>query len=165
MIQESTSMKLGERRRIRVLVENTAGQDCSVTSAEYALMYGSEVESHGECDIEKVDNSTTIISVLIAPQKSGTSYLLNIKYEIGDEQYLYTCLIRVCGKCTSTGNPTVPDHEGETGSINDHRMLTHRDEPEQHPIEAISGLNERLNRAMMTGDALSVSEILKILEV
>lgn len=47
----------------------------------------------------------------------------------------------------------------------DHRDLTNRDTEEQHPIEAITGLSDRLNKTMTTDNALSVSEILKIMEV
>lgn len=51
------------------------------------------------------------------------------------------------------------------GAASDHRALTHRDAAEQHPIEAITGLSDRLSKTMTTDNALSVSEILKIMEV
>lgn len=100
MVPESVSLKLGEKRRLRVLVENTTGLDCYVSSARYALMCGNEVESSGDCDIERVDTSTTVISVLVAPQRPSMSYKLNIEYDIGDETYIYSCLVRVCGRCS-----------------------------------------------------------------
>lgn len=99
MVQESVSLKLGERRRLRVLVENTTGFDCYVSSAHYVLLCGNEIESSGDCDIERVDKSTTVISVLIAPQRPSMSYKLNVEYNIGDETYIYSCLVRVCGRC------------------------------------------------------------------
>lgn len=101
MVRESVSLKLGERRRLRVLVENTTGLDCYISSAKYTLTCGDETESSGDCEIERVDTSTTILSALIFPQRSNASYLFNIEYDIGDETYLYSCIVRVCGRCSN----------------------------------------------------------------
>lgn len=54
---------------------------------------------------------------------------------------------------------------GGTGGTSDHRALFHRDAEGQHPIEAITGLSDRLGKTMTTDNALTVSEILKIMEV
>lgn len=54
---------------------------------------------------------------------------------------------------------------GEGGGTSDHRALTNRDAEEQHPINSISGLSARLDQTMSKGDALTVQEILKIMEV
>ena len=51
------------------------------------------------------------------------------------------------------------------GGTSDHRALTNRDAAGQHPIESITGLSNRLNKTMTTDNALTVSEILKIMEV
>lgn len=54
---------------------------------------------------------------------------------------------------------------GGEGGTSDHRALSHRDAEGQHPIEAITGLSDRLGKTMTTDNALTVSEILKIMEV
>lgn len=100
MVRESVSLKLGEKRRLRVLVENTTGLDCYVSSAKYTLMCGDEIESSGGCEIERVNVSTTILSALIYPKRSNTSYLFNVEYNIDEEVYLYSCIVRVCGRCS-----------------------------------------------------------------
>lgn len=62
-------------------------------------------------------------------------------------------------------------HEGETpdtpsgGGTSDHRELTNRDAGEQHPIGAITGLDQELAKRVSEDDALSVVDIIKILEV
>ena len=61
-------------------------------------------------------------------------------------------------------------HEGETpdtpsgGGTSDHRELTNRDAGEQHPIGAITGLDQELSKRVKEDDALSVIDIIKILE-
>lgn len=65
------------------------------------------------------------------------------------------------------GNKTLSSVEiadGE-GGTSDHRALTNRDAAEQHPINSITGLSARLDQTMSKGDALTVQEILKIMEV
>lgn len=59
----------------------------------------------------------------------------------------------------------VPVQGGGEGGTSDHRALSHRDAEGQHPIEAITGLSDRLGKTMTTDNALTVSEILKIMEV
>ena len=54
---------------------------------------------------------------------------------------------------------------GGGSGVSDHRSLSHRDAKNQHPIDAITGLFDRLERTMTKDNALSVSEILKIMEV
>ena len=54
---------------------------------------------------------------------------------------------------------------GGEGGATDHRALSHRDAEGQHTIESVTGLKEQLDKTMTIGDTLSVSEILKILEV
>lgn len=51
------------------------------------------------------------------------------------------------------------------GGVTDHQLLSNRDAEGQHPIESITGLKETLSKTMTTGNSLSVSEILKIMEV
>lgn len=51
------------------------------------------------------------------------------------------------------------------GGTGDHRSLGSRDAADQHPIGAITGLAERLERTITTDSVLSVSEVLKIMEV
>lgn len=100
MVQESISLTLGEKRRLEILVENTSGLDCHVSSARYRLLCGDEIEASGECDIEPIDVSTTILGVLIAPQRPSVTYKLCVDYDIGEETYVYMCLVRVCGRCS-----------------------------------------------------------------
>lgn len=95
MVLESESFKLGERKTVRVLVENTKGNDCHISSANWELLCGDDAESSGECGIEVVDVSTSILSMLLQPQRSNFTYTLYVTYIIGDETYIYTCLIRV----------------------------------------------------------------------
>lgn len=66
----------------------------------------------------------------------------------------------------SGGKPlsTVEIAGGGSGT-GDHRGLVHRDAEEQHPISSITGLSGRLEQTMTKGNALTVQEILKIMEV
>lgn len=95
MVLESESFKLGERKPVRVLVENTKGEDCYISAAEWELLCGDEAESSGSCGINMIDTSTSILSMVLEPQRANFTYTLYIKYIIGDETYIYTCLIRV----------------------------------------------------------------------
>lgn len=95
MVLESESFRFGERKIVRILVENTKGKDCRISSANWELLCGDDVESSGECGIEVVDVSTSILSMLLQPQRSNFTYTLYVTYGIGDETYIYTCLVRV----------------------------------------------------------------------
>lgn len=98
MVLESVSLKPGEKRNLRVLVENTKGLDCFVSSAKYILRSGNEIESSGECTIQSIDTSASIISMLVSPQRVRATYDLDVEYLIDDETYVYTCQVRVCGR-------------------------------------------------------------------
>lgn len=100
MVQESVSLKLGEKRRLRVLVENTNGLDCHISSATFKLVCGQEIEAAGECEIEVIDVATSVLGILVTPQRPKTTYQLVVEYVIGDETYIYTCQVRVCGRCS-----------------------------------------------------------------
>lgn len=50
------------------------------------------------------------------------------------------------------------------GGTTDHRALTHREDEGAHPIEAITGLGRELSKRVEAGDALSVADIIKIME-
>lgn len=50
------------------------------------------------------------------------------------------------------------------GGITDHRRLNYREADEQHPITAITGLERELARRVSEDDALSVVDIIKIME-
>lgn len=52
-----------------------------------------------------------------------------------------------------------------SGGTTDHRELSCRDAAGQHPIAAITGLDHELARRVREDDALSVVDIIKILEV
>lgn len=53
---------------------------------------------------------------------------------------------------------------GEAGGTSDHRELTNRDAAEQHPISSITHLEGELSRRLTEDSALSVVEIIKIME-
>lgn len=96
MVQESITFHLGERRRVRVMVQNVHGRDCIVSSAQYILKCGKETEDSGKCEIEQATTSSVILSMLLAPKRANATYTLLVRYSIGEEEYIYTCLIRVC---------------------------------------------------------------------
>lgn len=56
-----------------------------------------------------------------------------------------------------------PDAPPEGGKP-DHRELINRDTEDQHPIGAITGLDDALSKRVKEGDALSVEEIMNIME-
>lgn len=60
-------------------------------------------------------------------------------------------------------------HEGEIdtpsgGGTSDHRELEYRDAEGQHPIGAITGLDSELSKRVKEDDAMSVVDIIKIME-
>lgn len=61
-------------------------------------------------------------------------------------------------------------HEGEIpdtpsgGGTSDHRELEYRDAEGQHPIGAITGLGSELSKRVKEDDAMSVVDIIKIME-
>ena len=59
---------------------------------------------------------------------------------------------------------SLPVEVGGGGGTSDHRELTNRDAADQHPINAITGLRDRLEHTITTNNMLSVTEILKIME-
>lgn len=56
-----------------------------------------------------------------------------------------------------------PDTPPE-GGMADHRELINRDTEDQHPIGAITGLDDELSKRVKEGDALSVEDIMNIME-
>lgn len=96
MIQESVTFNLGERRKVRILIQNTHCRDCIVSSAQYILKCGNETEDSGKCTIEQVTTSSVMLSMLISPQRANATYKLVVQYSIGEEDYIYMCLVRVC---------------------------------------------------------------------
>lgn len=56
-----------------------------------------------------------------------------------------------------------PDTPPE-GGMPDHRDLINRDTEDQHPIGAITGLDDELSKRVKEGDALSVEDIIIIME-
>lgn len=57
----------------------------------------------------------------------------------------------------------VPIHTDEPGA-SDHRELTNRDAEEQHTIGAITGLERELSKRLPEDSAMSVADIIKIME-
>lgn len=53
---------------------------------------------------------------------------------------------------------------GGGGGTSDHRLLSGRDAPDQHPIQSITRLDRELDKRVRTDNALSVSDIIKIME-
>lgn len=96
MALESITYHLGERRRLHILVQNVRGRDCIVSQAQYILKCGNETEDSGRCDIEQVETSSSMISMLLSPQRANATYTVLVRYSIGEEEYIYTCMIRVC---------------------------------------------------------------------
>ena len=62
---------------------------------------------------------------------------------------------------TDTGVPAAGS--GESGTT-DHRALTHREDEDAHPIGAITHLERELAKRVTADDALSVVDIIKIME-
>lgn len=63
-----------------------------------------------------------------------------------------------------SGDKTLSSVEIAGGGASDHRVLSGRDAADQHPINAITGLRDRLEHTITTNNMLSVTEILKIME-
>lgn len=53
---------------------------------------------------------------------------------------------------------------GEAGGTSDHRELANRDAEAQHPIGAITGLEMELSKRLTEDSAMSVVDIIKIME-
>lgn len=96
MVLESVTFHLGERRKIQVLVQNVQNRDCIVSNAKYILRCGKETEDSGKCTIEQLTTSSSVLSMLISPQRANATYTLLVRYSIGEEEYIYTCAVRVC---------------------------------------------------------------------
>lgn len=62
------------------------------------------------------------------------------------------------------GNAAAQDSTGGGGGISDHRLLTGRDAGGQHPISAIDGLPEELNRIPGPVEALTNEELEALLK-
>lgn len=62
------------------------------------------------------------------------------------------------------GKPAAQDFSGGEGGVSHHRQLSGRDEPDQHSIQAITGLEERLSGTISAGDEISIVDIIKIME-
>lgn len=57
---------------------------------------------------------------------------------------------------------TVP--EAQDPAAADHRDLSHRDEADQHPMGAVTGLEEALAQRLSADDAMTAADIMKIVE-
>ena len=57
----------------------------------------------------------------------------------------------------------IPSGGGE-GGVTDHRLLTGREAADQHPIAAITGLERELTKRVAEDNALSIVDIIKIME-
>lgn len=62
------------------------------------------------------------------------------------------------------GEIPAPPGPGPSGGTTDHRELSHRDAEGQHPIEAISGLEEEIKRIPAPVEALTNQELEAILK-
>lgn len=60
------------------------------------------------------------------------------------------------------GGGTVPDAQNPAAA--DHSALTHRDAADQHPMGAVTGLEEALARRLTADDAMTAADIMKIME-
>lgn len=59
---------------------------------------------------------------------------------------------------------SVPISGSGEGGTSDHRALTHREDEDAHPIKAITHLERELAKRVTADDALSVVDIIKIME-
>ena len=56
------------------------------------------------------------------------------------------------------------DPETQSPAAADHRALSHREEADQHPMGAVTGLEAALSRRLTADDAMTAVEIMKIME-
>lgn len=94
---ETTTVHVGERKRVRCLVEGLNGMPFEVTSASFELWHQDEEEAKGFCEIEPIDDSTCVISATIQPMIANTIYKLIIYYDIYPERLSWVCNVRVVG--------------------------------------------------------------------
>lgn len=92
---ESTDFILGEKKQVSIIVKSICEKPFEVTDARYFLKVGDEIESSGECFVEQIQNSKSILSALIQPMRKNAIYDLNYSYTIYPEKLLYTVKIRV----------------------------------------------------------------------
>lgn len=65
---------------------------------------------------------------------------------------------------SATGGAARPPTPTPGNGVDDHRLLTHRDAENQHPIKAIGGLSEKLNAIPQPVEALTNSELEELLK-
>lgn len=81
---DSLRYVIGERKYVRLFVYSLKNEPFYVRDAEYNLLNPTgETETHGTCEITRVENGTNIL-VLLEPQEEGL-YTLKIQYDIGEE--------------------------------------------------------------------------------
>lgn len=93
---EYVDMRLGEKKKVSILVSATYGRTFEITNATFSLVCGNDEESTGDCDIEMLNESECIISALVEPLRKNAIYVLDFWYDIYPKQRLnYKCLVRV----------------------------------------------------------------------
>lgn len=91
---ETTTVHVGEKKRIRCIVESISQQPFEVISAGFELRHGDVVEESGSCEIAQVSPDTVVLSALVSPMIAKTTYQLVFTYDIYPERLMYFCNVR-----------------------------------------------------------------------
>lgn len=94
-MQGRVMFNLGERKYVDIRVMGCNGASIIVENARYVLANGDEIETSGDCLIERESDSSVLLSALIQPQIPGGVYLLEFTYEVPPEILKYNVRVNV----------------------------------------------------------------------
>lgn len=94
MTIETTTVYVGETKRVSCLVEGLNGAPFDISEASFELVHQDAVESEGACEVEALDDSSWVVSALVKPMIANTMYKLVIYYDIYPERLSWSCNVR-----------------------------------------------------------------------
>lgn len=93
---ESTTFEFGEAKRVCIKIQSTCDEPFEVTNAKWVLKTKlGEEESAGDCTVEYICPTCSIVSAFIQPMRPKSNYILEYQYDIHPEHLIHQVSIRV----------------------------------------------------------------------
>lgn len=93
---ESTTFEFGETKKVCIKIQSTCDEPFEVTNAKWILKTkNGEEENTGECEVEFINATCSVVSALIRPMRNHANYILEYQYDIHPEHLIHQIGVRV----------------------------------------------------------------------